>query len=139
MKLSRSVRAFVTVLLLSPALLASEDLTGKWSGAFNTSINGGAPSNETMYLVLKHAGKELTGTAGPTADLQWAIQKGTVVVAGAPGKETTKISFDLPLGDGVGPLLHVELELVDGRLKGSASAEQEGMKMFAIIDVGRVK
>ena len=139
MKSSRLASAFVAILLLAPALFAAEDVTGTWTGSFVISMNGGTPNNDTAYMVLKHAGKELTGTAGPNAEQQWAISKGTVVVAGAAGKETTKVTFDVQPGDGAGPLMRFELELVAGHLKGSAKAEQDGMTMSAALDMTRVK
>ena len=139
MKSSRIASAFVTVLLLAPALFAAEDLTGKWTGSFVITMNGGAPRDDTAYMVLKHTGKELTGTAGPSADEQWSLSKGTVVIAGEAGRETTKVSFDVQPGEGAGPLMHFELELVAGHLKGNAKAEQDGMTMGAVLDLTRVK
>ena len=139
MKSSRIASAFVAILLVVPTLFAAEDLSGKWSGTFVASMNGGASETETAYMVLKHAGKELTGTAGPSEDRQWPILKGTVAVAGAAPKQTTKVSFDVHADAGSGPLLHFELELVDGHLKGNAKAEQNGMTMTAVLDLTRVK
>ena len=139
MKISRIASAFVAVLLLAPTLFAAEDLSGKWSGSFLASMNGGAQENESAYMVLKHSGKELTGTAGPSEDRQWPILKGTIVVSGTAPKETTKASFDVQADGGSGPLLHFELDLIDGHLKGNAKAEQNGMTMTAVIDLTRVK
>ena len=138
MKLTRVASAFVAILLLAPTLFAAEDLTGKWTGSFVMSMNG-QTETEGAYMELKHVGKELTGTAGPSADRQWPIQKGTIVVSGAAPKESTKASFDVQEGGGSGPLLHFELELIDGHLKGNAKAEQNGMSMTAVIDLTRVK
>lgn len=137
MKLSRFGSALVAVVLLTPALFAAEDLTGKWTGAFVTSMNGGEPKDDVAYMVIKHAGAELTGTAGPSVDQQWPIVSGKVTVATVAGKESTKISFDVQLANG--PLLHFDLELVDGHLKGNAKAEQDGMMMTAKVDVTRSK
>ena len=139
MKLTRIASAFVAILFVAPSLFAAEDLTGKWSGTFVISMNGGAAQNEAAYMVLKHTGKELTGTAGPSVDRQWPILKGTVTVAGTAPKESTKVSFDVQDHGEAGPLMHFELELIDGHLKGNAKAEQDGMSMTAVLDLTRVK
>src|SRR5688572_10576693 len=102
-------------------------------------MNGGAQQNEAAYMVLKHVGKELTGTAGPSVDRQWTILKGTVVVSGTAPRESTKVSFDVQDHGASAPALHFELELIDGHLKGNAKAEQDGMAMTAVVDVTRVK
>ena len=139
MKLSRIAGVLVAILLIAPALLAAEDLTGKWSGTFITSMNGGAPKDDVAHMVLKHTGKELGGSAGPSADEQWQISKGTVTVTGTAPKETTKVSFDVAMGDGAGPTLHFDLDLVDGHLKGNAKAAMDGMTMTAVVDLTRLK
>jgi len=139
MKFNRVAPVFVAILLVVPTLFAAEDLTGKWSGTFVVSMNGGAQENESAYMVLKHTGKELTGTAGPSVERQWTILKGTVVVSGTAPKETTKVSFDVQDHGATGPMLHFELELIDGHLKGNAKAEEGGMAMTAVLDLTRVK
>ena len=137
MKLSRFAGALVAVVLVTSSLFAAEDLTGKWSGTFVATMNGGSPDNDAAHMVLKQTGTELTGTAGPSLDRQMPIQKGTILVAKIGGKDTTKVSFDVPLAEG--PVLHFDLELIDGHLKGKANAEQDGIKLTAVVDVTRVK
>lgn len=139
MKLTRIACALVAILLVAPAVLAAEDLTGKWSGSFTVSVNGAEQGQEAAYMDLKHAGKQLTGTAGPSADQQWPIQKGTIVVSGTAPKESTKALFEVQSEGGNGPLLHFELDLVEGHLKGNAKAEQNGVSMTAVLDLTRVK
>ena len=139
MRSSRFISAAVAaVVLLTPALFAAEDLSGKWSGTFIISVNG-EQRDDVAYMVFKHTGTELTGTAGPNAAEQWPIVKGTVTVAKAEGKETTKASFDVQPEGGNGPSMHFDLELVDGHLKGKAKAEQNGMTMSVVLDLTRVK
>jgi hypothetical protein len=137
MKLSRITGVLVAILLIAPALLAAEDLTGKWGGSFITSMNGGTPKDDVAHMVLKQTGKELSGSAGPNADMQWPIVKGAITVAGTAPKETTKVSFDVQMAEG--PVLHFDLDLVDGHLKGNAKAEMNGMTMSAVVDVTRLK
>lgn len=139
MKLNRIVGALVAVVLLAPAVFAAEDLTGKWSGSFNISINGGDPRDDAAFMVLKQTGTTLTGSAGPSEGEQWPIAKGTITVTKVGDKESTKASFDVQPDGGSGPALHFELELIEGRLKGNAKAEQNGMAMTAVLDLARVK
>ena len=72
----------------------------------------------------------MTGTAGPTLDRQWTITTGKV--------EGTKVTLDVQADNG-GPAVKFVLTLVEGRLKGDAAADMEGMKMTAKVDVGRSK
>ncbi len=119
------VCALLFTFLLAPSLVASEDLSGKWSGSFNITVDGQTKDDEA-YLVLKQNGTELTGTAGPNADKQWAIQKGKV--------EGNKLTFEVQSDE---PLIKFNLTFEGGRLKGEASAEHQGMSMKAVVDLTR--
>ena len=111
-------------LLLASALLAADDLTGKWAGSFNITMEGES-HDDAVYIVLKQNGTELTGTAGPNADKQWPL-KGKV--------EGNKATFEVQSD---GPLVKFELTLADGHLKGEAKAEHEGHSMKAVVDAQR--
>jgi hypothetical protein len=113
------------VLLLATVLLAANDLTGKWSGSFNITMDG-ETRDDVIYLILKQTGAELTGTAGPNAERQWPIQKGKV--------EGNKVMFEVQTEQ---PLIKFELTLADGQLKGEAKAEHEGRSMKAIVAAQR--
>jgi hypothetical protein len=133
------MKRFVSILgivaLLVPALMAApkttpnvtEDLTGKWSGSFTITTNEGT-KDSSAFMVLKQSNTELTGTAGPDADQQWAIQKGKI--------EGNKVTFEV---NADGPTMKFELTLVDGHLKGDAKGEHEGRSMKAVVDVQRQK
>ena len=116
------------VLFLAPALMAADDLTGKWSGSFVISSSDGDTKDSKAFMDLKQKGAEITGTAGESPDKQWAIQKGKV--------EGNKIAFEVQTE---GPLIKFELTLVDGHLKGEAKAEHEGKSMKAAVDLQRQK
>lgn len=124
--MSKFARVLVAVLLFSPMLIGAEDLTGTWAGTFVVSMDGGEPRPDSAHMVLKQTGTALTGTAGPNVDQQWPIVKGTV--------EGAKATFDV---EGDGPLMHFELTLVEGHLKGQGKAEQDGRTMSAILDLQR--
>ena len=116
------------VLFLAPALMAADDLTGKWSGSFVITSPDGETKDDVAFMDLKQKGAEITGTAGEGPDRQWAIQKGKV--------EENKVTFEVQTE---GPLIKFELTLVDGHLKGEAKAEHEGKSMKAAVDLQRQK
>lgn len=120
--------AFVSLFLIGAPVTAAEDLTGKWSGSFTIIGEDGSPNDERIFMDLKQAGAELSGTAGPSAEKQWAIAKGKV--------DGASVSFQVQSD---GPLISFALTLSEGRLKGDASAEQDGRKLSAKVDAGREK
>ena len=114
----------VIFLLLSVAMAA--EVTGKWSGSFVINGPDGGTKDSEAYMDLKQNGTELTGTAGPSLDKQWAIQKGKV--------EGDKLTFEVQSD---GPLIKFELTLSNDHLKGEAKAEHDGQSMKATIDLQR--
>ena len=125
----------VVVLMAASAIAyaaqtAAPNLTGTWTGGF--VIQGENPEDEKIHMVTKHTGADFTGTAGPNPDLQWAIAKGKV----ATTKDGTTVTFEVTSN---GRVIQFDLKLVDGHLKGSAKAEQDGRKMNAAVDVQRAK
>lgn len=121
------ILAAVTLAAQTPAV----NLTGVWEGTFITVAEGGR-DEDRMHMVAKQTGADLTGTAGPSSDRQWPIQKGKVVTT----KDGTTVTFDVASD---GPVIHFDLKLVDGRLQGGAKAEYDGRKMNAEVDVARAK
>ena len=113
-------------MFLAPALMAAEDLTGKWSGSFAITFSDGDTKDSKAFMDIKQKEAEITGTAGENPDRQWAIQKGKV--------EGTKVTFEVQTE---GPLVKFELTLVGGHLKGEAKAEHEGKSMKAAVDLQR--
>jgi hypothetical protein len=105
------------------------DVTGTWTGTFTRST--GDPTE--AHIVLKQTGTEVTGTAGPGADRQVAIANGQVTTV----KGVTSVTFDATQPNGL--VMKFDLKVVDGRLKGKATAEANGEKREATIDVGRAK
>lgn len=128
--MTRRAALLVIALLISPVLHAGsvEDLTGKWNGTFVITMDG-QTQNDVVFMNLTQKGNILTGTVGPTLELQWTIASGKV--------DGTKVTLDVAPGEG--PSVTLTLTLVDGRLKGDAVAEQGGMKMTAKVDAGRSK
>jgi hypothetical protein len=69
-------RVLATAVLFS-ALTWAADVTGTWSGPMEMK-RGDETRPDTAHLVLVQKGEELTGSAGPNADRQMKITKGTI-------------------------------------------------------------
>jgi hypothetical protein len=94
-----------------------------------TAPDGQTQSIDIMFD-LKQKDKVLTGTVGPNADRQWAIEKGAV--------DGNKVKFQVQQPDG--PLRTFTLTLVKDRLQGEMLAEPKGGESFtAKVDAGRAK
>jgi hypothetical protein len=105
------------------------DVTGVWTGSFTRSTG----EQSGAHMDLKQKGTEVTGTAGPAADRQVAIANGKVTTV----KGVTSVTFDATQPNGL--VMKFDLKVIDGRLKGTATAEANGEKREATIDVGRAK
>ena len=111
--------AFVVASLLGiPPVLAFQekapDLSGTWTGKFSVVSQG--EKEEGAYVILKQTGTDLSGSVGPSAERQQAINKGAVVTS----KDGTAVTFDTGRP---GHVISFELKLVDGKLKGTAKDE----------------
>ena len=112
---------------------SAPDVTGTWTGTFTSTTPTGEPDEDPAHLVLKQSGTELTGTAGPRADRQMPVANGKVTTV----KDVTTVTFDVTEPNGA--TIHFDLKLAGGRLKGNATAEMNGEKRNAVLDVGRAK
>ncbi len=123
--MKRIMLAMTFALFLVTANFAATDVTGQWAGRFDTTVDG-ETKEDKILLVLKQSGNELTGTAGPSSDRQWPILNGKL--------DGNRVTFNVQTPE---PLIKFDLTLVDGHLKGNASAEHEGRSMKAVIDAQR--
>ena len=122
----------VALVLVASSLSAFQskplDLTGVWTGTFSPS--NGEQGGEFL-LDLKQKGPDVTGTAGPGQDRQVPIANGKVTtVKGVPS-----VTFDATQPNG--RVIKFDLKVVEGRLKGQATAEFNGEKREAAVDLGR--
>jgi hypothetical protein len=76
---------------------------------------------------LKQTGAALTGKAGPNATEQYPLT-GTI--------DGDKLTFDVTTP---GPVLKFTLTLVDGHLRGEATADIQGQALSAKVDAQRKK
>jgi hypothetical protein len=123
--------AAMAVLLwtMAPAHAQTTSLTGKWTGTLTRTAPDGRTQSIDFMFDLTQKGKVLSGTAGPNAERQWAIEKGAV--------EGSKVTFRVQQPDG--PLRTFTLKLVKDRLQGEMLAELKGQSFTAKVDVGRAK
>jgi autotransporter translocation and assembly factor TamB len=124
----RTLLCFLVLAALAGLVLADVDVTGKWSGSFNATNPNGETKESTAVLVLKQSGTDITGTAGPTEDEQFAIQKGKI--------DGDKITLEV---DHDGHTMTLNLVLAAGRITGEAQMSRDGQTMKAKIDVSRAK
>ena len=117
----------ILLLTLAAASVFAADATGKWTGTL-TPVSDGGGSGGPALLVLKQDGTKLTGTAGPDANQQNAIQDGKA--------ENGNLTFDLPFGGG---MMKFVLKQQGEELTGDVSAEREGQKMSAKLALKREK
>jgi hypothetical protein len=124
MKLMKAVLLAVVLVLAASAA----DLTGTWSGTFTITMPDGKTSDDTVHLVLKQNGSTITGTAGPSAEQQVPIAKGTIT--------GNKVMLEVPVPDG---MFKFDVALEGEHLKGDVTRTAGGESMKAKMDATRVK
>ena len=124
MKLMKAVLLAVVLVLAASAA----DLTGTWSGTFTITMPDGKTSDDTVHLVLKQNGDTITGTAGPNAEQQVPIAKGTIT--------GNKVMLEVPVPDG---MFKFDVALEGEHLKGDVIRTAGGESMKAKMDATRVK
>ena len=127
----KTLAALALVLLtIAPAQAQKTNLTGKWTGTMTRTAPDGQSQSIPIMFDLTQKGEALTGTAGPNAERQWTIEKGTVT--------GTKVKFVVQQPDG--PLRTFTLAVVKGRLQGDMLAEApSGQSFTAKVDVEPAK
>jgi hypothetical protein len=71
------LRRLLGTAFLFSALAWAADVTGTWSGPMEMK-RGDETRDDSAYLMLTQNGGEITGSAGPNADKQMKITKGTI-------------------------------------------------------------
>jgi hypothetical protein len=121
------MKAVLLAVVLAVAASAA-DLTGAWSGTFTITMPDGKTSDDTVHLVLKQNGSTITGTAGPNAEQQVPIAKGTIT--------GNKVMLEVPVPDG---MFKFDVALEGEHLKGDVIRTAGGESMKAKMDATRVK
>lgn len=121
------MRNILGALLFSALVLAGADVTGTWSGSFNITNSAGDTKADTAYMKLKQSGSEVTGTVGPNAEKQWAIQRGKL--------EGNKLTFEVAVEGGT---VRFDLLLDGETIQGDAAGEgSKGERLAAKVNVKR--
>ena len=128
-----SIMALALLTMTSAAAQTTKkttDVTGKWTGTLTRTAPDGRTQSIDFMFDLKQKDKVLTGTAGPNAERQWTIEKGSV--------EGTDVKFRVQQPEG--PTMRTfTLKLVEGRLQGEMLAERDGQSFTTKVDLGRAK
>lgn len=119
----------IMALMLAPASAQTTTLTGKWTGKMMGTAPDGTPREDGIVFDLTQKGKVLTGTAGPNAERQWAIEKGAV--------NGSKATFQVQQPNG--PLFTFTLTLAKGHLQGDMVGEGNGQKREFKVDLTKAK
>jgi hypothetical protein len=123
----QTLRAALLALILVLAASAA-DVTGAWNGTFKITMPDGQMQDDTVHLVLKQSGGAVSGTAGPSAEQQAPIAKGTI--------EGNKVTLEVPVPQG---MFKFEVVLEGEHLKGDVVRTAGGQSMKATMDATRVK
>jgi hypothetical protein len=120
----------ILMMTMAPVQAQKTDVTGKWTGTLTRTAPSGQTQSIEFIFNLTQKGKELTGTAGPSPERQWKIEKGVV--------DGTKVTFQVQQPDG--PLRKSTLTLVKDRLQGPMILElPSGDTAEVKVDMGRAK
>ena len=118
------MKKILSVLILTAMSLVAADATGTWVGTLTILATGEAAKAGPAHLVLKQDGAKLTGTAGPNASEQHAIEQGKA----EDGRLTFKLSTQS---------MTFDLRQVGDEISGEVAGEQDGQPRKAKLVVKR--
>jgi hypothetical protein len=123
------MKQLFSLLLLASFALSAGELTGKWSGSFTATTPSGETKEDSAYLVFKVEGANVTGTAGPNEEKQWAIKNGKL--------EAGKLTFKVEIDDGRS--FTFDLVFDGDTVRGtSVGVDEDGTKISAKVDLKRM-
>jgi hypothetical protein len=117
----------ILLLTFAAASLVAADATGRWTGTLTASTPDGSQQPSAL-LVLKQDGVKLTGTAGPDASEQIAIENGKA--------ENGSLYFELSKENAI---MKFTLKHEDDEITGDITREREGQTQTAKLAVKREK
>lgn len=122
------MKKFLPALLLTALAAFGADVTGKYTGTVEFQNHDGESHKGEAYMDLKQDGDKLTGVAGPNDSETFPIANGKV--------DGETLTFEVAPH---GPALTMKMVLKhdNGKLKGEATAERDGVKMKALFELTR--
>lgn len=102
------------------------DVSGKYTGTVEFQNPNGESRKGEAYLDLKQEGDKLSGVAGPNESETYPIVNGKV--------EGDTLTFEVNTNN---RQMKMVLKHDNGKLKGEATAEHEGTKMKALLELSR--
>jgi hypothetical protein len=114
------------LMALAAVALSAADATGKWTGTLTTTSDDGSEKRGSAYLVLKQDGTKVTGTAGPDASKQHAVEEGKA--------ENGKLTFEVRTE---GENMKFTLQQEGDEIKGTVMRESEDETRTAKLVVKR--
>ena len=90
MRYTTLIYVAILALLTLTGPAAAADLTGKWTGTWESIGNPRGTFTEAHHMTLKQDGAAITGTTGPRPDLQWEIRNAKL--------EGNKLTFNSAAG-----------------------------------------
>ena len=102
------------------------DVTGKYAGTITPQEPGGESHKDGAYMDLKQDGDKLTGVAGPNESETHNISNGKI--------DGDTVTFEIDTGKMV---MRVVLKHDNGKLQGEATAERDGAKIRALLELSK--
>jgi hypothetical protein len=125
----RTLLYFLVLAVLAAGItLADANVTGKWSGTFNSIGPDGEARESTTVMMLKQSGSEISGTFGPNESEQAMTLKGRI--------EADKITL---AAEDEGRTVKFDLVLAADRIAGEVNMVHGGQSSKAKINVTRAK
>ena len=118
----------IAICALALAVPADTDVSGKWTGTLTNTGGDNPGESSPALLILKQAGGELTGTAGPDEGQQFPVKKGTV--------SGSKVTFEI---EHENQTIKVELVLAGEKMTGDITMSRDGQNRTGKLELARAK
>ena len=130
MKKLAAIAIVLAIIAPAVALAQAPSFTGKWDGTLTRVNPDGTTGNPNpMHMNLTQKGKVLEGTAGPSAENQWTVEKGVV--------NGTKATFEVQQPNG--PIHKFTVTLAKDKFTGEILSELNGQTRNGKVEATKAK